>query len=117
MRLFNEFLIRIFQWFYYIFFVFWVLTYFGLLLLLPLAALVLIVNGLNFIGLPGLLSLLFAIPVVVYLGLLIRRSPELLKVLSDTGIGLVKLGYSQNQRFEEVVKTVQEDEVQGLKDP
>ena len=117
MRLFNEFLIRIFQWFYYLFFVFWVLTYFGLLLLLPLAALVLIAKGLNFIGFPGLLSLLCAISAVVYLGMLIRRAPEFLKVLSETGVGLVKLGFSQNRRFEEVVKSVQEDEVQGLPDP
>jgi len=117
MRLFNEFLIRIFQWFYYIFFVFSVLTYFGLLSLLPLAAMVLIVNGLNFIGFPGLLSLLCAISAVVYLGSLIRRAPEFLKVLVDTGVGLAKLGFSQNQRFEEVVKSVQEDEVQALSDP
>ena len=114
MRLFNEFLIRIFQWLYYVFFVFCVLTYFGVVLILPLAALVFIVNALNYIGLPGLLSLSCALPAVIYLGMLLRQSPELLKILSDTGIGLVKLGSSQNQRFEKIVKTVQKNEVQEL---
>ncbi len=106
-------LIRILQFYVFVFFTFLVLAYFGALLLLPLSLLVNLVRILTVIGLSEVISVLFALPVVVYLGYLVYGMPRLTKIIVDTGLELVSIGQMRIKGFDEIVATLKNKEAQS----
>lgn len=106
MKKINVALVRLLQFVVFVVFTFVVITYFGALILLPLDAVALLIKLLGFVGLHGFIGAIIAIPVVGYLGLIVYRTPELCKMIIDTGIELARFGKAKVEAFNDIVNAV-----------
>ncbi len=106
----NVALVRLLQFVVFVFFIFMVLAYFGVLLLIPLDALSLLIKLLTAVGFNGVIAALIAVPVVAYLGMIIYKTPLLLKMLLDIGMDLVNTGKSRVDEFIKLADTVKGDQ-------
>ena len=102
----NVALVRLLQFMVFVLFTFMVLAYFGAMVLLPLDAIALLIKLMGVIGLHGFIGALIAIPAVGYLCLMVYKTPDLCKMVVDTGIDLVKTGKLKVEAFNEIVNTV-----------
>lgn len=102
----NVGLVRLLQFMVFALFTFMVLAYFGAIVLLPLDIIALLIKLLGVFGLNGFIAALIAVPAVGYLGLIVYKTPNLVKTLLDTGIDLVHTGKSRVEAFNEIAKTV-----------
>jgi len=102
----NVALVRLLQFVVFVFFTFMVLAYFGVLLLVPLDALSLLIKLLTAVGFNGVIAALIGVPVVAYLGLIVYRTPGLVKMLLDIGMDLVNAGKSRVDEFNKLAETV-----------
>ena len=102
----NVALVRLLQFVIFVFFTFMVLAYFGALLLVPLDALSLLIKLLTAVGFNGVIAALIAVPVVAYLGLIVYRTPGLVKMLLDIGMDLINAGKSRVDEFNKLADTV-----------
>ncbi|KJV05598.1 hypothetical protein [Methylocucumis oryzae] len=102
----NIALIRLLQFVVFVLFTFIVTAYFGAMVLLPLDAIALLSKLFTAVGIHGLVSALIAIPVVGYLCLIVYKTPELCKMVIDTGVDLVKTGKARVEAFNEIVTAV-----------
>ncbi len=80
-----------------------VLLYIGVLLMLPLAVLWYSVK-LASLFIPAVISVIFGIAVLGYLGLKVSRMTELLNTLLGIGVDLVEFGYKQKERFDPIIE-------------
>ena len=80
-----------------------VLLYIGVLLMLPLAVLWYSVK-LASLFIPAVISVVFGIAVLGYLGLKVSRMTELLNTLLGIGVDLVEFGYKQKERFDPIIE-------------
>ncbi|MEI7869036.1 MAG: hypothetical protein WCI11_14195 [Candidatus Methylumidiphilus sp.] len=80
-----------------------VLVYIGVLLMLPLAVLWYSVK-LASLFIPAVISVVFGIAVLGYLGLKVSRMTELLNTLLGIGVDLVEFGYKQKERFDPIIE-------------
>ena len=102
----NVALVRLLQFMVFVLFTFMVIVYFGAMVLLPLDAIALLIKLMGVVGLHGFIGALIAIPVVVYLCLIIYKTPGLCKMVIDTGIDLVKTGKLRVEAFNEIAESV-----------
>ena len=102
----NVALVRLLQFMVFVLFTFMVIVYFGAMVLLPLDAIALLIKLMGVVGLHGFIGALIAIPVVVYLCLIIYKTPGLCKMVIDTGIDLVKTGKLRVEAFNEIAEAV-----------
>ena len=102
----NVALVRLLQFVVFVVFTFVVLVYFGALLLLPLDALALLIKLMTAFGLNGLIATLIGVPVIGYLGLVVYKTPGLVKMLIDIGLDLVNAGKSRVEEFNKIVDAV-----------
>ncbi len=99
-------LVRIIQFIVFLLFTFIVLTYFGTLILLPLDALAQISGLLTWVGLPGVLAVVLALPIVGGLGFLIYKIPRLLSTLLEIGFELAIIGQGRVCEFNDIVASI-----------
>lgn len=83
-----------------------VLVYFGAIVLLPLDMIALLIKLLGVFGLNSFIGAFIAVPAVGYLGLVVYKTPELVKMLIDTGIDLVNTGKNRVEAFNKIAETV-----------
>jgi hypothetical protein len=102
----NVALVRLLQFLVFAVFTFMVLAYFGAIVLLPLDMAALLIKLLGVLGLNGFIAAFIAVPAVGYLGLMVYRTPELVKMLLDIGIDLVDTGKNRVTAFNKVVEAV-----------
>ncbi len=100
----NVALVRLLQFVVFVVFTFMVMTYFGALLLIPLDLLYILIKILSAIGFNGILAAFVAVPAVGYLGFVVYQTPELVKLLIDTGIDLVKTGKQRIEAFNTIAE-------------
>ena len=106
MKKINIALIRLLQFVVFVLFTFMVLTYFGAMILVPLDLIVFIIKLLGVIGLGGLVGAFVAVPAVAYLGMMVYKTPGLVNMIVDTGLGLVKTGKAQVEAFNKIADGV-----------
>jgi hypothetical protein len=102
----NVALVRLLQFLVFALFTFMVLIYFGAIVLLPLDMVALLIKLLGVVGLNHFIGALVAVPAIGYLGLMVYKTPELVKMLIDTGIDLVTTGKSRVEAFNKIAETV-----------
>lgn len=102
----NVALVRLFQFVVFVIFTFMVLAYFGAMILVPLDLVVLIIKLLGVVGVGGIISAAVAIPVVAYLGMIVYKTPGLVKMIVDTGLDLVNTGKQRVEAFNEIAENV-----------
>jgi uncharacterized membrane protein YhaH (DUF805 family) len=102
----NVALVRLLQFVVFAVFTFMVLVYFGALLLVPLDALALFIKLMTAFGLNGFIAALIGVPVIGYLGLIVYRTPGLVKMLIDIGLDLVNAGKNRIEEFNKIVEAV-----------
>jgi uncharacterized membrane protein YhaH (DUF805 family) len=102
----NVALVRLLQFVVFAVFTFMVLVYYGALLLVPLDALALFIKLMTAFGLNGFIAALIGVPVIGYLGLIVYRTPGLVKMLIDIGLDLVKTGKNRIEEFNKIVEAV-----------
>lgn len=102
----NVALIRLLQFVVFAVFCFIVLTYFGAMVLVPLDLVVLLTKLLGVIGLSSLFGAIIAVPVVAYLGMIVYKTPGLVKMLVDTGVDLVNTGKQRVEAFNAMAESV-----------
>lgn len=105
----NVVLARLLQFVVFVVFTFTVITYFGAMVLLPLDAIVLLIKLMGVFGLHGFIGALVAVPAVGYLSLVVYKTPNLCKMIVDTGIDLVKMGKLKVEAFNEIVNAIPQD--------
>lgn len=106
MKKINIALIRLLQFVVFVLFTFMVLTYFGAMILVPLDLIVLIIKILGIVGLGGFIGAFVAVPVVAYLGMIVYKTPGLIAMIVDTGVGLAKTGKAQFDAFNRIADDV-----------
>jgi len=102
----NVALVRLLQFVVFVLFTFMVLVYFGAMILVPLDLVVLIINVLGVVGIGGLIAAVVAVPVVAYLGLIVYKTPGLVKMIVDTGLDLVTTGKERVEAFNKIAESV-----------
>lgn len=102
----NVALVRLLQFLIFALFAFMVLVYFGAIVLLPLDMIALLIKLLGVFGLNSFIGAFIAVPAVGYLGLVVYKTPELVKMLIDTGIDLVNTGKNRVEAFNKIAETV-----------
>jgi uncharacterized membrane protein YhaH (DUF805 family) len=102
----NVALVRLLQFVVFAVFTFMVLVYYGVLLLVPLDALALFIKLMTAFGLNGFIAALIGVPVIGYLGLIVYRTPGLVKMLIDIGLDLVNAGKNRIEEFNKIVEAV-----------
>ncbi|MCF6249845.1 MAG: hypothetical protein L3J75_01055 [Methylococcaceae bacterium] len=102
----NVALVRLLQFVVFVLFTFMVLVYFGAMILVPLDLVVLIINILGVVGIGGLIAAVVAVPVVAYLGLIVYKTPGLVKMIVDTGLDLVTTGKERVEAFNKIAESV-----------
>jgi uncharacterized membrane protein YhaH (DUF805 family) len=102
----NVALVRLLQFVVFAVFTFMVLVYYGALLLVPLDALALFIKLMTAFGLNGFIAALIGVPVIGYLGLIVYRTPGLVKMLIDIGLDLVNTGKNRIEEFNKIVEAV-----------
>ncbi|MEQ1638451.1 MAG: hypothetical protein ABL903_17400 [Methylococcales bacterium] len=102
----NVALVRLLQFLVFALFTFMVLAYFGAIVLLPLDMVALLIKLLGVFGLNNFIGALIAVPAIGYLGLMAYKTPELVKMLIDTGIDLVTTGKQRVEAFNKIAETV-----------
>jgi hypothetical protein len=106
MKKINVALVRLLQFVVFVLFTFMVIAYFGAMILLPLDAVSLLIKLMSFVGIHGFIGAVIAVPVVAYLCLIVYRTPELCKMIMDTGMDLVKTGKLKVEAFNEIASAV-----------
>jgi hypothetical protein len=106
MKKINIALVRLLQFIVFTLFTFMVIAYFGAIILLPLDAISLLIKLLGLVGLHGFISALVAIPIVAYLGMMVYRTPDLCKMIVDTGLELVQTGKTKVEGFNTIAAAV-----------
>ena len=106
MKKINVALVRLLQFVVFVLFTFMVIAYFGAMILLPLDAVSLLIKLMSLVGIHGFIAAVVAIPVVAYLCLMVYKTPELCKMVMDTGIDLVKTGKMKVEAFNEIASAV-----------
>lgn len=104
----NIALVRLLQFVVFALFTFMVLAYFGAMVLVPLDLVVLIIKALGFIGIGGIFSAVIAVPAVAYLGMIVYKTPGLIQLIVDTGLGLVTTGKEKVESFNEIIESVKQ---------
>lgn len=102
----NVALVRLFQFVVFVIFTFMVLAYFGAMILVPLDLVVLIIKILGVVGVGSLIAAAVAIPVVAYLGMVVYKTPGLVKMIVDTGLDLVNTGKERVEAFNTIAESV-----------
>lgn len=102
----NVALVRLLQFVVFVLFTFMVIAYFGAMILLPLDAVSLLIKLMSLVGIHGFIGAVIAVPVVAYLCLIVYRTPELCKMIIDTGMDLVKTGKTKVEAFNEIASAV-----------
>ncbi len=102
----NVALVRLLQFVVFVIFTFMVLAYFGAMILVPLDLVVLILKLLGLFGVGGLIGSAIAIPVVAYLGLMVYKTPGLIKIIVDTGLDLVNTAKERVEAFNQIAEDV-----------
>ena len=106
MKKINIALVRLLQFLVFALFTFMVLIYFGAIVLLPLDLVALLIKLLGAVGLHGFIGTLIAVPVVGYLGLMAYKTPDLAKMLIDTGVDLVNTGKNRVEAFNPILENI-----------
>jgi len=101
----NVALVRLIQFVVFVLFTFMVMAYFGAMVLLPLDAMALLIKLLGLLGLHGFIGALIAIPAVGYLCMIVYKTPELGKLVVDTGVELVKTGKEKVEAFNAIAES------------
>lgn len=102
----NVALVRLFQFVIFVLFTFMVLAYFGAMILVPLDLVVLFIKIFSLVGLGGIIGAVIAVSIVSYLGLIVYKTPGLIKMIVDTGIDLVNTGKARVEAFNEIADSV-----------
>ncbi len=102
----NVALVRLLQFVVFVLFTFMVLAYFGAMILVPLDLIVLIINILGVVGVGGLIAAAVAVPIVAYLGLIVYKTPGLVQMIVDIGVGLVNTGKERVEAFNKITENV-----------
>ncbi|NOR71827.1 MAG: hypothetical protein GQ532_19435 [Methylomarinum sp.] len=102
----NVALVRLFQFVVFVLFTFMVLAYFGAMILVPLDLVVLIIKIFSLVGLGGIIGAVIAVSIVSYLGLIVYKTPGLVKIIVDTGLDLVNTGKARVEEFNKIADSV-----------
>lgn len=102
----NVALVRLLQFVVFVLFTFMVLAYFGAMVLIPLDLVVLIIKVLGVVGIGGLIAAAIAVPVVAYLGLIVYKTPGLVSMILETGLGLISTGKERVEAFNKIAESV-----------
>lgn len=105
----NIALVRLLQFVVFVLFTFMVIAYFGAMVLLPLDIVVLLIKLFAVVGLHGFIGALIAVPAVGYLALAVYKTPNLCKLIIDTGVELVKTGKAKIEAFNEIIAALPQD--------
>ncbi|MGH8476429.1 MAG: hypothetical protein ACRERV_03865 [Methylococcales bacterium] len=108
-------LVRLLQLVVFLIFTAIVLIYFGTLILLPLDALTQISSLLAWLGLPGVLAVVLALPIVGILAYVVYKIPRLLTLLLETGFELAIIGQSRVCEFNDIVASISLAKCRGTK--
>ncbi|MCK5831840.1 MAG: hypothetical protein KAH20_16215 [Methylococcales bacterium] len=104
----NVALVRLLQFVVFALFTFMVLAYFGAMVLVPLDLIVLVTKILSVVGISGIFSVIIAVPVVGYLGMIVYKTPGLVQMIIDTGLDLAKTGKERVEAFGKMAESVQD---------
>jgi hypothetical protein len=105
----NLILAKVFQFVIFVLFTFMALVYFGALLIVPLGVLAQPIKFFSAIGLPTILSVIFGISILGYLGWAVSRMPELYKLVINIGVDLVNFSHAQIKRFDPLIEAAKSD--------
>jgi len=108
MKKINVALVRLLQFVVFVAFTFMVLAYFGALVLMPLDAIVLMVKLLSLFGMSTLIATIIALPIVGYLGMMVYKTPDLMKLLVDIGMDLVKTAKTRVEAFNPIAESMKD---------
>jgi hypothetical protein len=67
---------------------------------------VLIIKVLGVVGIGGIFAALIAVPAVAYLGLMIYKTPGLIEIIIETGVGLINTGKERVEAFNKIAESV-----------
>jgi len=102
----NVALVRLLQFVVFVIFTFMVLAYFGAMILVPLDLVVLLLKIFGVVGFDGIIGSAIAVTIVAYLGLMVYKTPGLIKIIVDTGLDLVNTGKTRVEAFNEIVESI-----------
>ena len=102
----NVALVRLFQFVIFVLFTFMVLTYFGAMVLVPLELVVLLLKLFGLFGLDNIIGAVISVVIVSYLGLIVYRTPDLIKTIVDTGVDLVSTGRAKVEAFGQIADNI-----------
>ncbi len=102
----NVALVRLLQFVVFVIFTFMVLAYFGAMVLVPLDLVVLILKVFGLVGLGGVIGAAISVSIVAYLGVMVYKTPGLVKIIIDTGLDLVKTGKERVEAFNKIAESI-----------
>jgi len=102
----NVALVRLLQFVVFAIFTFMVLAYFGAMILVPLDLVVLILKVFGLVGLDGIIGAAIAVSIVAYLGMVVYKTPGLIKIIIDTGLDLVSTGKGRVEAFNAIAESI-----------
>lgn len=106
MKKINVAVVRLLQFLVFGLFTFMVLSYFGAMILLPLDLVALMIKLFSALGLNNFIGALIAVPIAGYLAFMAYKTPDLIKILLDTGLDLVSTGKQRVEAFNKIAQTV-----------
>ncbi len=83
-----------------------VLAYFGAMILVPLDLVVLILKIFGLVGLGGVIGAAISVAIVSYLGMIVYKTPDLIKTIVDTGLGIVSTGKERVEAFNKIAENI-----------
>ncbi|MFK5947831.1 MAG: hypothetical protein QM500_03540 [Methylococcales bacterium] len=102
----NVALVRLLQFVVFVIFTFMVLAYFGAMILVPLDLVVLILKIFGLVGLGGVIGAAISVAIVSYLGMIVYKTPDLIKTIVDTGLGIVSTGKERIEAFNKIAENI-----------
>ncbi len=102
----NVALVRLLQFVVFVIFTFMVLAYFGAMILVPLDLVVLILKIFGLVGLGGVIGAAISVAIVSYLGMIVYKTPDLIKTIVDTGLGIVSTGKERVEAFNKIAENI-----------
>jgi len=102
----NVALVRLLQFVVFVIFTFMVLAYFGAMILVPLDLVVLLLKIFGLVGLGGIIGAAISVAIVAYLGMIVYKTPDLIKTIVETGLGIVSTGKERVEAFNKIAENI-----------
>lgn len=106
MKKINIALVRLIQFVVFAVFTFAVIVYFAAIVFIPLDALVMLSKLLSVAGINAFIAVLISLAIVGYLGKMIYVTPNLVSMIVQIGMDLIKMGKEKVAAFNKVAESI-----------